>query len=120
MALKIQDYSFDADNMLVMYSIAENKPNPNTFQFNPRHCDVIEMAMTLDIIENVEDYDNGLGGQALRVGFDFFGTDKVTYFGYTEVISWIGGESLEFIALRLAQKHFKENQTENKLLVKLI
>ncbi len=116
--MKILDYSFDADNMLVMYQIAENKPNPNVFQFNPRPCDVIEMAMTLDIIENVEDYDNGLGSQALRVGFDFFGTGKITYFGYTEVISWIGGESQELIALRIAEKHF--NEEYERLAAKLL
>ena len=118
--MTILDYSFTSDNMLVMYSTAATKPNPNTIQFNPRPCDVIEMAMNLDIIENVEDYDNGLNGQDLRIGFDFFGTDKVAYFGYAEVISWIGGESLEFIAFRLAQKHFKEIQAENKLLNQLI
>ncbi len=118
MSLKIQDYSFATDNMLIMYSIAENKPNPNVFQFNPRHCDVIEMAMDLSIISGVDDYDNGLNGQALRVGSDIYQTGKISYFSYDTVMDWISGEAQELIALRLAQKHF--NEEYERLAAKLI
>jgi hypothetical protein len=117
MAVSILDYSFRSNELVVIFNTGDAKPSPNTFQFNPRPCDVIEMAMDLDIIENIEDYDNGLAAQELRVGFDFFGTDKIVYFGYTEVISWIGGDALEYIALRLAEKEYKRICKEENTLV---
>ena len=116
--MEILDYSFDADNMLVMYQIAENTPNPNVFQFNPRHCDVIEMAMKLSIISGVDDYDNGLSGQALRLGSDVYGTGKISYFSYNTIVGWISGEAQELIALRLAEKHF--NEEYERLAAKLL
>jgi hypothetical protein len=121
MKVSILDYSFAADNMLVMFSTPENKPNPNTFQFNPRHCDVIEMAMDLSIISGVDDYDNGLNGQALRVGSDVYQTGKISYFPYNTVMGWISGEAQELIALRLAEKEWQRIcKEENAILESII
>ncbi len=116
MKISVIDYSFDANEQVIIFSIDERKPMPNVYQFSPTPAQVIDMGIAIKVID-ADDYDDGLSGQALRVGVDVFGTDKIRYFSYSETIDCISGESLELIALRLAEKEWQRICKEENALV---
>lgn len=120
MKVSILDYSFRSNEQVIIFNTEEPKPNGNVYQFSPTPAQVIDMGIALKVID-ADDYDDGLSGQELRVGVDVFGTDKIRYFTYNETIDCISGESLELIALRLAEKEWRRIcKEENKLVENLI
>jgi hypothetical protein len=120
MEISILDYSFTANEQVVVFSTEEVKTTTNVYEFSPTPAQVIDMGITLRIID-ADDYEDGTRGQELRVGIDIFGTDKIRYFSYGETIDCISGESLELIALRLAEKEWQRIcKEENDLVENLI
>ena len=120
MKISIIDYSFDANGQAIIFATEENKPNGNVYEFSPSPSAVIDMGIALKIVD-ADDYEDGTRGQELRVGVDVFGTDKIRYFSYSETIDCISSESLELIALRLAEKEWAQIcKEENALLESLI
>lgn len=115
MKISILDYSFDANEQVIIFATEENKPNGNVYQFSPTPAQVIDMGIAIKVVD-ADDYDDGLSGQELRVGVDVFGTDKIRYFSYGETIDCISGESLELIALRLAEKEWQRICKEENIL----
>jgi len=120
MKISILDHSFKPNEQVVIFSTEEAKPQPNVYQFSPTPAQVIDMGIALKIVD-ADDYEDGTRGQELRVGVDVFGTDKIRYFSYTEIIDCLGGEAMELIALRLAEKEWARIcKEENALLESLI
>jgi hypothetical protein len=120
MKVTILDYSFRSNEQVIIFNTEEAKPNGNVYQFSPTPAQVIDMGIALKVIDT-DDYDDGLSGQQLRVGVDVFGTDKIRYFSYDETIDCISGESLELIALRLAEKEWQRIcKEENAILESII
>lgn len=120
MKISILDYSFQANEQVIIFATEENKPNGNVHQFSPTPAQVIDMGIAIKVVD-ADDYDDGLSGQALRIGVDVFGTDKIRYFSYSETIDCISGESLELIALRLAEKEWARIcKEENAILESII
>jgi hypothetical protein len=116
MKISILDYSFTANEQVVIFSTEEAKPSGNVYEFSPTPAQVIDMGIALNIVDS-DDYEDGTRGQELRVGVDVFGTDKIRYFSYIETIDCISGESLELIALRLAEKEWQRICKEENTLV---
>ena len=116
MQISILDHSFTANEQVIIFATEENKPNGNVHQFSPTPAQVIDMGIAIKVVD-ADDYDDGLSGQELRVGVDVFGTDKIRYFSYSETIDCISGESLELIALRLAEKEWARICKEENALV---
>jgi hypothetical protein len=117
--MKILDYSFRSNEQMVMFSTSEAKPNPNVYEFSPTPAQIIEVGIGLQIID-ADDYDDGTRGQELRVGVDVFGTDKIRYFSYKEVIDFLGGEAMECIAYHLAKKEWRRICKEENALVETL
>ena len=118
--MEILDYSFQANEQVIIFATEENKPNGNVHQFSPTPAQVIDMGIALEIVD-ADDYEDGTRGQELRVGVDVFGTNKVRYFSYSEIIDCLGGEAMELIAFNLAQKEWARIcKEENKLVEKLL
>lgn len=119
MKISILDYSFTANEQVIIFATEENKPKGNIHQFSPTPAQVIDMGIAIKVVD-ADDYDDGLNGQQLRVGVDVFGTDKIRYFNYIETIDCISGESLELIALRLAEKEWARICIEENTIVENI
>ena len=114
--MEILDYSFTANEQIIIFATEENKPNGNVHQFSPTPAQVIDMGIAIKVVD-ADDYDDGLSGQELRVGVDVFGTNKVRYFSYSEIIDCLGGEAMELIAFNLAQKEWARICKEENILV---
>jgi len=119
--MKILDYSFRKNNLVIVYSINAPIDEPNTFTFNPTEGDVIDAAIDLKIIKEPWDYDNGQNGQELRYGLQI-GEDKPVYFNYPTIVYDISGEDRESIAVHLSEKEEtrRQKQIEAELLNQLI
>lgn len=119
--MKILDYSFRKNNLVIVYSIYAPIGEPNTFTFNPTEGDVIDAAIDLKVIKEPWDYDNGQNGQELRYGLKI-GEDKPVYFNYPTILYDISGEDRESIAVYLSEKEEerRQKQIEAELLNQLI
>ena len=124
--INIEDYSLEHGHLFAQVSIPARKGEANFFNISFDEWDVMEAALSLKLINEPYDYDNGRNGQQMRVGyttaaFPFQQWNKELkaplYFSYRQVVAAFSGDEDEAIILHIATK---DAQIENALLETII
>jgi len=119
--IKIEDYSLNKGELFAQVSLPTLEGEANFFNISFDEWDVIEAALSLNIIEELYDYDNGRNGQQMLISYIYNENtkfEKVVYYDYSEVVDrWFNGEAEEAIILHIAMK---DTQIENALTLRAI
>lgn len=119
--IKIEDYSLYKGELFAQVSLPTLEGEANFFNISFDEWDVIEAALSLNIIEELYDHDNGRNGQQMRIAYIYNENtrfEKVVYYDYSEVVDrWFNSEAEEAIVLHIA---CKDTQIENALTLRAI
>jgi hypothetical protein len=124
--ITIEDYSLEQGHLFAQVSIPPRKGDANFFNISFDEWDVIEAALSLKLINEPYDHDNGRNGQQMRVGyitaaFPFQQWNKELkaplYFSCRQIVAAFSGEEEEAIVMHIATK---DAQIENVLLETII